>query len=1169
MIHILDQLTKLAEAAKKLSNVQNTTDLYGATFDLIHEIFGHKTAAILIKSKESNTLSIAAARGYDPEVVKSFRAMPGQGVTGYVFATGEPQLVTETIADPRYIRGVTEAISEMSVPLRAGEEVIGVLDIESRDIRFTSADLALMSTFGEQIGTAIRNLQLKSHLEERARRLVAVAHAGQSLIRGGSLMAVLERVLDATQSALDLDTCAILLWDDLEDNLVVTAARGYQGEVVGLRFPRGIGISGKAAVDAHPKVVGDVSTSPDYVPGLPGCRSEMAVPLVFQGKVIGVLNTEHLQQDRFGDTDVVHAAIFADLAAAAIGNARIRDELERSRAEASWLRARLDLLAATFNRLSGITQLDLLLEEILGLAVGILKFQSLAVLLPDSSGLHLKVFKAHGYAEGTVGRLIAIEDSLVGEVYCSGRSKLVTDVRLEPRYIPGTPNAVSEIIAPLRVDDDIVGVLDAEAGSVKPIGETDLQILEMLASQVATAVRNARQKEELASRNHKLMMIHKAVCSLNIKDNPDEMLGAVLAMAKKAIGLESVAILLPHVDGQHLYVRKALDHGNVEGLHVPIGKGFVGKMFVTGKAGIIGDVTKYPEYIPGTEGARCEMASPIAVGKEIIGILDAESKQPFAYSQGDLDLLKIFASQVASALSKAGMLRDLESRKERLALLNRSAMALNALLETEDVVAEILKLATCALSLERCALLLLDPETRRLKIHAAVGYGDITDLEIPLGQGVTGHVARSGESLLVKDTSVENRYVNGKAGGRCEMAAPLKVQGEIIGVLDTESPVPEAFDEDDLELFTAFAAQAAVAVHNAQLFRRLEDANLTLKTNVEEMARLNAELERYTEEIFQANEHLEVQLHSLQAVHEAGKTITASLDLDTTLSTILEMTSKIVGSVSGAIKLIDQETKELKVRAKAGSMADISSTFSVFDFPLVIGEKTIGVFELVKRATTGLGEQERQMLETMASQAAIAIENARLFENTQRIYYETLKSLAQALEARDDYTRGHSERVATLSHRIGQRLGFGDRDTTTLYNAALLHDIGKIGIRDELLLAPRGLSEDEMETVRKHPTFGNAILMPLKFLGDIRDWVRHHHERWDGGGYPDGRRGEDIPLASRIIAVADAFDAMTSTRPYREALSEQRAIAEIRKSSGSQFDPKVVEAFLEVIQKSN
>jgi HD-GYP domain-containing protein (c-di-GMP phosphodiesterase class II) len=152
-----------------------------------------------------------------------------------------------------------------------------------------------------------------------------------------------------------------------------------------------------------------------------------------------------------------------------------------------------------------------------------------------------------------------------------------------------------------------------------------------------------------------------------------------------------------------------------------------------------------------------------------------------------------------------------------------------------------------------------------------------------------------------------------------------------------------------------------------------------------------------------------------------------------------------------------------------------------------------------------------------------------------------------------------------MSKSIALRLGLDDKDVKKIHNAALLHDIGKIGIRDEVLLAPRKLTAKEMEAIQKHPTFGNTILLPLKFLGEIREYVRYHHERWDGSGYPDGRTGEEIPLASRIIAVADTFDAMTSNRPYRTALERDTAITEIESSAGTQFDPAVVEAFMTVI----
>ncbi|MCP4680188.1 MAG: GAF domain-containing protein [Deltaproteobacteria bacterium] len=1329
MIHVLDQLTKLAEAGKKLSNVNGFADLYEASFDLVKEIFDNETSAILLKDPKDKILTIAAARGYDEEIVRQFRAAPGQGITGHVLVSGEPQLVTEAVNDPRYIRGVSEATSEMSVPLRAGNEIIGVLDMESKEARFTTADLALFTTFGEQVAIAIQNLRLQANLEERARKLVTIAKAGQFMTSVSNLDDLLERILISTKDALQLDTCAIQLWDENQENLVVQAAQGYDRDVIGLKVPRGTGVTGKAASENRPSIIPDVQEVNDYIVGLHECRSEMAVPLVFRDEVIGVLNAEHRDPNRFDETDLLHATIFADQTAGAIGNAGIRADLERSTREVNQLTSRIDLLAATAAKVNGITDLDILLDEILAMALQVLQFERIAVLLPEPSNLHLKVHRAHGYKEGTIGRRVPVDSSITGEAYRSGQSVLVSDVRGDPRYIEGCPDGRSEIAAPLNVADEVVGVLDAESIGDNVMTESDLKVLDMLAAQVATAVRNARQRADMDERNRRLTLIHRAACSLNAVDDPEKMLLTILRLAQKALGLEMVAILTPERDGKHLTVRKAINHGDVEGLKVPIGEGFTGKMFVSGKAGIIDDVTKNKDYIDGgTAGALSEMAAPLSLNGGIIGILDTESMEAHAFSQADLELFRIFGSQVATALHNAQMVYDLEdrarkltlihraacslntvddpedmlgniltlarkaiglemvailtpesdgkhltvrkainhgdveglripigegftgkmfvdgkaniiqdtskhedyisggtagalsemaaplslegetigildaeameanaftkadldmlrvfasqvatalknvrlitqlrSRSTRLNLLNQASNALNSIHQIDELVEKILRLAKEALDLDRCALLLLDPESKELKVDASIGYGDIDGMRIPLGKGITGMTAVSGEPTLVHDTTKDDRYVNGKSDGRSEMASPLRVHGEVIGVLDTESPTPNAFDEEDLKLFNAFAAQAAVAIHNARLFKGLETANLKLSDNVNEMARLNKELETYSAEIASANENLASQLKNLTAVHEAGKTITSSLDLDTTLETILDMTSTIVGSTAGAIKLIDDETKELRTRAESGAISEITGSWSIFDMPLKIGDKTIGVFELVRGAKDNIRDEDRQMLETMASQAAIAIENARLFEDTQRIYYETLKSLAGALEARDDYTRGHSERVATLSKNIAETIDLPEQERLTIYNAALLHDIGKIGIRDEVLLAPRRLTDEEMAVIQKHPSFGNMILAPLKFLGEIREYVRHHHERWDGTGYPDKRKSNDIPLASRIIAVADTYDAMTSDRPYRNQLSKETAVSEIQKAAGTQFDPEVVKAFLKVI----
>jgi putative two-component system response regulator len=180
----------------------------------------------------------------------------------------------------------------------------------------------------------------------------------------------------------------------------------------------------------------------------------------------------------------------------------------------------------------------------------------------------------------------------------------------------------------------------------------------------------------------------------------------------------------------------------------------------------------------------------------------------------------------------------------------------------------------------------------------------------------------------------------------------------------------------------------------------------------------------------------------------------------------------------------------------------------------------------------------------------------------QQMSLDVVRSLALALDARDHYTRGHSEWVAKYSVQIARALSCSDQDVEKLELAALLHDVGKIGVRDSILRKPAKLSREEFAAVQRHPVSSAEIIQPVAYLRELVPAVRHHHERYDGKGYPEGLTGEAIPFSARIITVADAFEAMTSDRPYRKALSFEKAMAEIRRCRGSQFDPVIVEAFL-------
>jgi putative two-component system response regulator len=191
----------------------------------------------------------------------------------------------------------------------------------------------------------------------------------------------------------------------------------------------------------------------------------------------------------------------------------------------------------------------------------------------------------------------------------------------------------------------------------------------------------------------------------------------------------------------------------------------------------------------------------------------------------------------------------------------------------------------------------------------------------------------------------------------------------------------------------------------------------------------------------------------------------------------------------------------------------------------------------------------------------------KVSEQAQKIrasFFNAVTALAYALEAKDVYTSGHSQRVTEISVAVAERLGLPKEDIEKIRLAGLVHDIGKIGVRESVLNKPTSLSDEEFEHVRLHSQTGERILKPIVDDEEILKTVRHHHERYDGNGYPDGLKGEEIPQLARIIAVADSFDAMTSERPYRKALSKEAACAEIERCRGSQFDPEVADAFLEI-----
>jgi putative nucleotidyltransferase with HDIG domain len=235
--------------------------------------------------------------------------------------------------------------------------------------------------------------------------------------------------------------------------------------------------------------------------------------------------------------------------------------------------------------------------------------------------------------------------------------------------------------------------------------------------------------------------------------------------------------------------------------------------------------------------------------------------------------------------------------------------------------------------------------------------------------------------------------------------------------------------------------------------------------------------------------------------------------------------------------------------------------------PVKTKGRVIGVLEAInKKGTRGFSGEDLSLFASLADLVAIALDNARLYQELEEMFFQTAESLSDAIEKRDPYTGGHTKRVTTYSLAIARHLLLKPDETKWLRLASVLHDVGKIGIEDQILRKQEPLSREEFAIIKHHSNIGAEIITHVRQLREIIPGVKYHHEQIDGGGYPEGLKGEQMPLLAKIVAVADTYDAMTTDRPYRKAKPKEVALGELKKCSGTQFDKNVVEAFVRAYQ---
>lgn len=370
---------------------------------------------------------------------------------------------------------------------------------------------------------------------------------------------------------------------------------------------------------------------------------------------------------------------------------------------------------------------------------------------------------------------------------------------------------------------------------------------------------------------------------------------------------------------------------------------------------------------------------------------------------------------------------------------------------------------------------------------------------------------------------------------------------------------------------------------------------------------------------------LDRKIAELSAIHEATRILSSTIDFDDLSIVIIGTIVKVMHADEGSLMLLDKATDELYIKIGKGINEEIVKTqkikrgedvagwvleqnepvlivgkasadtrftniknhteiMSSVCVPLRMRNGVIGVLKMDRIKTRVNFTMDDLLLTSIfAAEIGGAIERSKTYATLEEkmieltdlniqlkdLFLNTVKTLSSAIDAKDPYTSGHSSQVQKHVIAIADEMNFSSEEKNLMNIIGLLHDIGKIGIKDGILSKPGVLEKEEWEMIKKHPAIGADIIKHIDMFNDVAEIILHHHERYDGNGYPHGLKGEQIPLKSRILSVADSFDAMVSKRPYRDPMPRERAIAEIKSGSGSQFDPEIVDAFLRVLEKED
>ncbi|MBL8059068.1 MAG: PAS domain S-box protein [Anaerolineales bacterium] len=744
---------------------------------------------------------------------------------------------------------------------------------------------------------------------------------------------------------------------------------------------------------------------------------------------------------------------------------------------------------------------------------------------------------------------------------------------------------------PLIAQQQAIGAL--AVGSPHALDPIQLRLLEAITDIAASALQRARLHEQTQRRADEFAALYAAARELAAQPDLAWLLETIVTRALDLIPAGGARLALFDEAANELVTAFVRNLPIALGLRVAVGEGAAGWVARTWQPLIVDDYQSWdgrsPRYADTPYSAL--LSVPLLSGGLLIGVLQLADIGPTGrrFTPAEADTLTLLAGYAASAIHNAQVLQEARQRTDQFTLLYDAGLALNSVLEPRSQLEFLAKVTGRALQADVVEFFRVDPKTGALTLELVLGHTDAGQVRLREMAGELANersfihdVTRSQLPLNIPDLLAEPRYIQVDPGLRAGLWVPVQHHGQWRGILGVLRRSAEAFNARDEQLLLLFANQTAVAIQNAHLF---------------------AETER--------------RLRRVQALRQVDVTIASSLELHTILNVLLDQALSQLGVEAAAVLLLNPPRQTLEHVASRGfrtraiertrlplgegptgrvlrgqplvAIPDLAQSAeplmradllkgegfaAYYAAPLTFRRQIKGVLEVFHRTPLNPDEEWLEYFETLAGQAALAVENVGLFDELQQsnaelthAYDATIAGWSRALDLRDKETEGHSQRVTDMTLVLAGALGLSADDLTHVRRGALLHDIGKMGVPDTILLKPGPLTEAEWAVMRRHPELAYEMLSPIVFLRPALDIPYCHHERWDGAGYPRGIRGEQIPLAARIFAVVDVWDALRSDRPYRPAWERAAAREHLRQGAGSHFDPAIVKVFLELEER--